>query len=189
MAIANEGLELANNRFLGTRKSYEQGDKPAIDTLESYIAIQSRQQSQLQALQDLQNSRIAINNFLWSKGSTPLELIEKTEADSFSLDLLEEPVELTFPLENDLVKNHPELIRYDIKIKDLTVDRRLQAEDIKPDIRIAYNPLINTEESRLVDNFDFGNYKLGATATYPILQRKARGKVQITEVKIKETRL
>jgi len=185
--IAVEGLALAENKFIGTRKSFLEGDKPAIDTLESFIAIQSRQQVLIQAEQDLENSKISINNFLWSKGTTPLELNSFTKADPFAIDLLKESVDSIYSLEKKLMTTHPELIQYNIKIDDLTVDRKLQAEDIKPDVRIAYNPLINTEENRFSDNLDIGNYKLGATASYPIFQREARGKVQMTEVKIKDT--
>ncbi len=187
LEIAQEGLNLATNKFVGTRKSFEQGDKPAIDTLESFIAIQSRTQTLIQAQQNLENSRIAIENFLWMNGSTPLELEDSAQATPFSNKLLSEPVQQVFPIQNELIKNHPTLIQYDLKIKDLEIDRKLQAEDIKPEIRLDYNPLINTEMNSLAGNLDINNYKLGATATYSILQRKARGKVQMTDVKIKDT--
>jgi len=37
--IAQDGLQLAETRFVGTVRSFENGDKPAIDTLESLISV------------------------------------------------------------------------------------------------------------------------------------------------------
>ena len=74
LEIASEGLSLAQIRFEGIKRSFVNGDKPSIDTLESFINYQNRELVLQKAIQDFENTRVKLNNFLWAWGETPIEL-------------------------------------------------------------------------------------------------------------------
>lgn len=188
LEIAIEGATLAELRFEGTKSSFRNGDKPAIDTLESFISLQARQLDEQKARQDLTNARLAINNFLWIQGQTPLELEEGAVPENLSVELLELPVESLFLRQELFLQSHPELLLYDYKLDQLDLDRRLAIEDLKPDLRVDYNPLVAVAQDALFDEFDPGDFKVGATLSYPLMQRKQRGKLRLIKLKEQHTR-
>lgn len=185
--IASEGLELSSIRFNGTRQSYINGDKPAIDTLESFISFQARQLDYQKAEQILENATLALNNYLWIEGITPLELADNTVPESMDIDLLRVTTDSLSLLQDQWLVSHPELLLYDYKLANIDIDQRLAKEELKPDVRINYNPLVGVADDALFDQFNANNYKLGATISYPLMQRKQRGKIQLNKIKIQDT--
>jgi outer membrane protein TolC len=163
--------------------SFENGDMPAIDTLESLISLQSRQLELAKAEQDLMFSRLAINNFLWIEGEVPLEIQDFIVPENIDISFFEPVVDSIALRQNDLVNEHPEILTYEYKIQTLDVEERMNREYLKPDIRIDYNPLYEANNSFMPLN----NYKVGVSAAYPLFQRKERGKLAMTRVKIQDT--
>ncbi len=189
LAIADEGLALAQIRLEGTHLSFINGDKPAIDTLESFISVQSRELDYQKASQLLENSKLNVNNYLWLDGEIPLEIEENTIPAPLNIEILSEETNIIAIAQSEWIANHPELLLYDFKIADTQVDQRLAKEEIKPDIRIEYNPLLAVAQDRIFDEFNTNDYKLGASISYPILQRKQRGKIELNTLKIQDTEL
>jgi len=185
--IATEGEELASTRLTGMISSFNNGDKPAIDTLESFISLQTRQLDLQKAQQVAENARLGLNNFLWIEGEVPLELAPKTIPEELDLTLLDTETSRLSLTQDQFLAAHPELLLYDYKVDNLQLDIRLAKEDLKPDLRVNYNPLIGVAEDALFDQFSANNYKLGASLTYPIIQRKERGKLQLTRLKMQDT--
>ena len=185
--IATEGIELALIRLDGTRQSFVNGDKPAIDTLESFISLQTRQLDAQKAKQSLDNAAIALNNYLWLNGEVPVELAENTRPENMAIDLLQSSLDSLVLLQDQWIASHPELLLYDYKLANINVDQRLAKEELKPDIRVNYNPLVGVADDALFDQFNTNNYKIGATVSYPIMQRKQRGKIQINKIKTQDT--
>lgn len=183
--IAVEGTEFARVRLEGMISSFENGDMPAIDTLESLISLQSRQLELANAEQDLMQSRLALNNFLWIEGEVPLEIQDFIAPENIDTRFFEVVVDSIAIRQNDLVNDHPEILTYEYKIETLDVEERMNREYLKPDIRIDYNPLYETNNSFMPAS----NYKLGVSAAYPLFQRKERGKLAMTRVKIQDTQL
>ena len=186
-AIALEGQSLAQIRLEGTRSSFINGDVPAIDTLETFIALQNRNLDLQKAEQNLNNARLALNNYLWIEGEVPLELAENTVPEIVNTSLLERSVDSMSLIQNIWLARHPELLLYDFEIADLNVDQRLAKEDLKPNIRIEYNPLLAVADDALFDEFQAEEYKLGARFSYPLFLRKERGKLQLNKLKIQDT--
>lgn len=187
LRIAEEGVELARTRQISTRSSFVNGDKPAIDTLETFISLQNRQLDSLKALQDLDNAAIQLYNYLWIDGEIPLELDPEVRPSPLAIDLLQTSVD-SLSLQQELwIRSHPEILNYDIKIGNLDLDRRLVREDMKPDLRVKYNPLVGVADDALFDQLNPNNFKFGATLSYPLIQRKQRGKLQLTKLKIQDT--
>jgi len=181
LAITIEGRELAETRLRGTRSSFLNGDKAAIDTLESFISLQSRQMDFQKARQTLENATLALNNFLWINGEIPLELDDNAIAEKMEFDLFSSKVNELSLVQEQWIERHPELLMYDYKIGEISIEQRLAKEDLKPDLRVNYNPLVAP------NNINPNNYKIGAALYYPIVQRKQRGKIQLNKLKIQET--
>ena len=186
--IAKEGLALAELRFNASKSSFENGDKPAIDTLESLISLQARQLDEQKATQALVNARLDIENYLWLQGDVPLELEETAVPEVLDTELLTESVEGSYLMLESILAKHPEVLLYDYKVDNLDIDRKLAYETLKPDIRVAYNPLVAVANDALFDEFNTSNYKLGATFAYPLMQRKQRGKLQLIKLKIQDAK-
>ena len=183
LAIYEEAVEAAARRYEAVRSGALLGDRPAIDTLEASILLQNRQLGRETARLDLANAVARLNAFLWLDGVVPVEL----EAD-------------TRPPANDEVTvaplagpapagENPELLRTRLKLEQLEVDQRLQREFLKPKVDLKYNALLSGGVDNPLEEIDRRNYKWGVTFEQPLLLRKERGKLQLTGIKLSETRL
>ncbi len=187
LMIAKDGVELAEQRLDGTRSSFVNGDKPAIDTLESFISLQTREMDMLKATQNLENARIKLDNFLWIEGEVPLEVSGGVQPEPIDIELLQFQFDSISLRQDQRLILHPELLLYDYKMADIHIDQRLAKEDVKPEVRLNYNPLLAVADDGLFDSFNANDYKLGATISYPILQRKQRGKIEMNKLKLLDT--
>ena len=182
LLIAQEGVELARQRLQATKSSFLQGDKPAVDTLESYLSLQSRQQLLTGAEQAYDNARTGMLIYLWLDGEIPLELGLNSSPvllDSSAFEWYFDSVSIR---RNELIVNHPLLNQYDLKMDQLNIDIKLNREALKPDIRLDFFPITRPDLS----DFAVSNHKLGATFYYPIMQRKVRGKMRENELKLQD---
>lgn len=186
--IALEGVQLATTRFTANKSSFDNGDKPAIDTLESFIALQSRQLTLQKVEQMVINAKLSASNYLWVDGNIPLEMAADVIPENLNTKLLQAEIDSMIILQDQWLDAHPELFLYDYKMTDINIDIKLANEELKPDIRIEYNPLVGVGEESLFDDVYLDNYKLGATLTYPILRRKQKGKLEMNNIKLKNTK-
>lgn len=187
--LADSGVTLAFNRWKDTKSSFIQGDKPAIDTLESYINYVTRETQRVESVQELENARLAVENLLWKDGYIPLELGVGVIPDSLNSAFLQEKMDSLTLVRNELIAIHPELLIYDAKVESLEIDNRLQRESLKPDIRVQFNPLLATNDQSLFAPYNSNNFKWGASVSYPILLRKERAKIRMTNIKLETTEL
>jgi outer membrane protein TolC len=86
-------------------------------------------------------------------------------------------------------EKHPELIKLNVKLNQLEVERKLAAEYLKPKLDLNYNflnqPLTPQGEFQ---SFTFlNNYKFGLDFSMPVLLRKERAKLAQTKIKIQGT--
>ncbi len=183
LQVAQEGVDIAESRFDASVVSFQNGDKPAIDTLESLISVQNRVIQLRKAEQDYVKAVYELNNFLWIQGETPLELEDQTVPEEISEERFEREIDSLYLVKDLLLSKHPDILSYDYKISDLELERRLAVESLKPDVRVEYNPLYESQGSFLPRE----NYKLGLFASYPLLVRKERGKIGMLKAKIAET--
>lgn len=187
LSVYDQAVEVAVQRFEGIRESFFQGDKPAIDTLESYIQVQNRRLQRNDAQLLLRNANLALQNFLWGN-ENPLP-IDTTQRPTGLATPPQLPDLLTAPVEQ-LAIAHPAVQAYDFKIQQLEVERRLKAEKLKPRLDVSYNLLgdgVNLRPEAKdgeMSNLFRENYKLGATVSFPLLLRKERGGLQLTDLKL-----
>ncbi len=191
--IYSSALVQARVRLDGLRESVRQGDKPAIDTTESLLQVQTRLLDLNFAQLDVQNALISLQTYLWSsdqQATAPVlasaaPLLTSTSATDIPALAVEELVE-------QASRQHPELRLYDLKLRSLNVERRLKNEKRKPQFDVNYNllgdswnffPTMTSEGPGLLAN----DIKWGLNFSYPLLNRKARGDWQVTAIKIAQT--
>lgn len=193
--ITQNALQQAVLRHDGLRESFFQGDKPAIDTLETFIQLQTRQIDFQFAQTDLQNAEIALANYLWTNaGQTVAPDALGSAPDILSL----QGAVAVIPDLDQLVlqsgQTHPDIQQYRSKLKLLDVERRLKREKLKPVANINYNllgnawsffPSADASGPAILAN----DIKWGVEVQYPILNRKARGDLQMNQLKIAQTDL
>jgi outer membrane protein TolC len=94
----------------------------------------------------------------------------------------------------DAMARHPELRMYRVKLRQLNVERKLKNEKRKPILDLSYNllgngwaffPTATAEGPAVLAN----DVKWGLQFSYPILNRKARGDWQVTQIKLAQTDL
>lgn len=160
-----------------TRELFRQGDKPAVDTLEASVYLGTQRLATRQARVDAQLAKIAFSELYW-----PLD--ESHDPASFTAELL------LLPEATDWPAAQPELRELQLAVSDYQLQQRLKREKLKPKLDVSYYLLGNGLELPAAGS-EFGGpfdraYKVGATASYPIFNRKARGGVEEGRLKIVE---
>ena len=187
--IFKEALRLAEVRFAATKIAFEQGDRMAMDTLESFIQVQDRQVQFAEANLDVQETRLKLANFLWNNQNKPLPFSENiTTNDLNKVTVFSNSIELAKSrLLIDLIDNtHIILKTYDAKLAQLNIDKQLKREKLKPKLNLNYNVLSNG----LAFNPLFtDNYKWGVSFSTSTLFRAERGDVELAKIKIENTEL
>ncbi|WP_339864584.1 TolC family protein [uncultured Algoriphagus sp.] len=176
-----EGVMLAETRFRGVKISFEQGDFPAIDTVEAATQLLNREYNLQKAENELFMRTQELNNFLWDDSGNPIALDAGTYPEKLHSEL---PLILNEEELRVLIAEHPELMLVDYELASLDVDMRLKAQQIIPVVKLKYNFL--TEELNQFDQAGFfeNNYKWGLSVYTPLMWRKARGGMRLAEAKI-----
>jgi outer membrane protein TolC len=186
-----EALEIALDRFVGLKESFVQGDIPAIDTLEAYIQVQSRQIMLREAQADHRQAYFRLADFLWLEPAERLNLIccpEPQEAELSDIAIFLAEVDLP-TLRTRIEAQHPAIQMYDQKLNVLQIERRWQAEKLKPKLNLKYNVLNEPVNGDIAEGYNANDYKFGVSFEMPLLLRKSRGELQLTKLKQQNTLL
>lgn len=195
LKILGDALQQAEQRNTAIRESFLQGERSAMDTMEAFIQVQNRRLDVNFAQTELQNATLALRFFLWTENNEPLAPELLLPAPSLL------PGTFT-PLSSqnaaDLLQQarlqHPELRIYEAKLGSLHVERRLKNEKRKPVLDLSYYllgegwqffPTSDANNGAVLGN----DIKWGLNFSYPLLNRKARGDLQVTDIKITQTDL
>lgn len=192
--VFSRSLELAENRFEIVKESFLQGDKPAIDTLESLIQVQNRRLQLNQAQVELQNAALALSNFLWYEDLVPLEVSAQLRPEDLISGWSPASTAASAAFLENLKQTHPDLQTLMVKQQQLEIKERLKREQFKPQLNFNYNFLGNgfdwsaegSNDSNLSGLFT-ENYKLGFQFNYPLLLRKERGGLELVKLEQIET--
>jgi outer membrane protein TolC len=184
--IFQEALRLAEVRFVATKIAFEQGDRMAMDTLESFILVQDRQLQANEANLDVQEARLKLANFLWNNQNKPTPLSEKLVPDFTKNAVYTEGSSNRVNLLETMAETHPALKIYAAKMAQLSIEKQLKREKLKPKLNANYNILSNA----LAFNSLFtDNYKWGISFSTSTLFRAERGDLELTKIKIENTDL
>ena len=175
----------AKTRFKGIKSLIEQGDKPAIDSIEAGIIVKNRLLSLEDANLKLSKSKLELSNFLWLENNIPLELSEALLPEENLNATIQETLKTNDLLTADFsINNHPKINALKNKVDILTVERKLKANMLLPKIDIGYSYL---SEPSYIDNYQFEDYKIGLNFYFPLFLRKERGSLKLAKFKVQET--
>lgn len=179
-------VENAQLRFNGVKKSYEVGERAAIDTTEARITMNDRRLNLEKARITYIKTTLDLSNYLWLENNVPIELQDNIIPD------LETQLEIDsvfntsdFDLASFDINTHPKMLSLDYKYQGLDIERRLTANNLLPRINLEYNFLSETPE--VVNSFNTSNYKSGINISMPLFLRKERADLKLAKLKIQDT--
>jgi outer membrane protein TolC len=187
--IIDQAVTLADIRFNGVKQGALVGESPSIDTLEALIQLQNRQILFQEAVLDYDNAKEALNIYLWDENEVPLEISERIQPPSND-ELLSKinVIEQTDFLDS-LISNHPQLVKGKLYLDQLEVERRLKAEQLKPQLDLKYNALNEPLNGNIMDGYSINNYRWGLTFSMPLFLRESRGELKRTKLIIQDQKL
>ena len=181
--LYEEYLENAKVRYNGIVKSIELGDKPAIDSVEVGITLNSRKLSLEKSRLKLTKARYELSNHLWTENNIPLEIDESLYPESNLALVIPNQLNLE-NLENVSIEQHPKLSALQSKLDILKVDRRLQGNKILPKLEASYNYL---SEPSAFDDYRFEDYKIGVNFSVPLFLRKERAQYKLAKLQVQDS--
>lgn len=196
LRINEQALAISQQRLRDMVTSFQQGDKPAIDTLETFIQVQNRSFDLNESRLDWENSGQTLGNYWWVEGQPRPDLIRRFRPEVLPRSSVGEVLPLQEWL-NQLDATHPLLQQLRVQQRSLEVDRRLASEMLKPQVTISYNlladglnfrgPQPDNGTASLLQDVLLENYKWGLKVGFPLFWRKERGKLALVQVKQQQT--
>ena len=185
--VYEDFLSNAEMRFNGIKKSFEVGDKPAIDTLEARIALNNRKLNLEKSRIKYIKSSLELSNFLWLNDNTPVEITDRIIPDVNTFESIDATLNTSaLNVENYEIANHPKLLSLDYKYQSLSIEKRLKLNNLLPQIDLQYNFLSQTPE--VARSFSTSAYKSGVNINFPLFLRKERGDLKLAKIKIQDTK-
>lgn len=190
--IYQEAVRIAQIRFEATKKLAELGDRSALDTTEALTQLQSRQFQRNDAKLNYLNAGLELSNYLWIDNNQPYRLDSNVIPTVLLADFTNAEIQLDKldALLNIQNQTHPALLNYNLKLKQLEVERKLKIENLKPTLNVNYNLLSEQFSFRSTAGLIFNNnFKFGLNFSMPITFMQGRGELRLTKLKIQETSL
>jgi outer membrane protein TolC len=186
-SLFQQAIKNAEQRFKMVKTAYQLGDRPAIDTIEALVQLQSFQLRQTEISLEIANSQLEVTVFLWQKNGEAYSL-PPTVVPQRPFTTIE-----NFQIENLLqsAQQHPELQQYRFKLEALNVEKRLKFQSLLPSVYLKYNQLNKSHD--LVKSFSTpwlqNNYRYGVAIAIPLRLSEGRGEYRKARLKIEQTEL
>lgn len=182
--IYQDAVKNSEIRLEAVRQAAIFGDRPFIDTTEAKINVEMRKIALNQAQLSFQNAEAALEMFLWSNGSVPLEIENIIPSPPNENEVYSGSV-VTI---DSLVVNHPFLRIQAYKLDQAEIELQWKKEQLKPDLSLKYNVLNEPIGNNPLADLSPYNYQWGASFNYAFLTRKERGDVRLAKLKIEDQR-
>ncbi len=188
LGIIRGALRNAQERTRFTRIEYEQGARPAIDTVEALAQLQSIEMQLSAAGAAYANAGLELSNYLWLQDGTPLPDAGAMQPQNASESLALPPVET---LVCTALQGHPKLASLQSKLDVLGFDRQLKATYLAPKLSVKATTLTKgySAPGDIATPYLENNSKLSAELRFPLFLREARGAYGAAGLKIRETSL
>ena len=177
--INQDYLQLVRERHLNVVDLFENGASPAIDTIESRLNINSANKLFISSRDKLVKSVQNVSLFIWDAEANPLQLNVDIKPSNFR-DVVFRLRELSL-LFNPEFNNDPLIMKIDNENASIELATRLERENLKPQLDLKYNFIVNMGKTDLAPSFSLNDYKYGVGFQYPILNRKSKGEIKLNE--------
>ena len=190
--IHNEWVSIAQQRLTDTKNRFLAGDIASIDTLETAIQVQNRQQKYQSAQAKWNKESLELATHIWEKNAqdfVPLESIkDRIPQEELVFENSLSNTDVLADRTNSIQNTNPEILKFNPILEQLSFEERWKKEQMKPIVNVQYNAL-NEATTSTENMMTLNNYKWGAQISWPIFMRKAKGELGFTRIKIEETQL
>lgn len=191
-AVIKNTVEVNERRLDLIRKSFLNGERPAIDTAEALAQLQGFQLLMNESWLAFQNAGLSLSVFLWQQNDQPYLLpshIQPPLGWERDAKLLDHSMDLQKLIE--LAESaHPEVELYKYKLELLSIDKKLKFQELLPKVDASYNLLGKGYQVMNAANTLFSNnYQYGLKMEVPLRFSAGRGAYQMAKLKIQETDL
>lgn len=189
--LKSEIVDINKDRLELTRKTFEFGEKPAIDTVEALSQLQSFELQQRDAFLNFVKSTQQLQLYLWKDNQQFYELSAMIyPSDNLSEHLAYSDFEfLINDVDSRQLNSHQSILYYNQKQNILESERRLKWQSFLPKLDFTYNFFnkenYSTDFLPLFDN----NFQYGLKLEIPIFQREARANYQMAKIKLNQNQL
>ncbi len=192
--VVKNNVMINEKRLALVKKSYINGERPAIDTVEALTQLQSFQYQQNVYALEFKNAGLQLSAYLWKENNEPYILPENIVPESNwenETSINNFNVVLTALL--DIAdKNHPELQLYNYKLDALAIDKKLKFQELLPKIDFRYNQLGKNND--LLKTISTGplfenNFQYGLKFEIPLRLSQGRADYKKAILKVEETTL
>ncbi|MDZ4329153.1 MAG: TolC family protein, partial [Flavobacterium sp.] len=130
----------AQIRFKGIQSLIQQGDKPAIDSVEAGIIVKNRILNLEDSKLKLAKAKLELSNFLWLENNIPLEISDELIPETQLEFTIQESLKTNDLLNTNFsIINHPKINALQSKIDMLNVEKKLKANMLLPKIDVGYS--------------------------------------------------
>ena len=187
--IIDRTLAINKARYDLIKKTYEYGERPAIDTLEAYTQYNYLMVLYHQQWTSLQNASIELSIFLWTNSGEPYVLPQnivpnkdwgnERSISRSQINILE--------LEELAMNQHPELLMYKLKEEFQLIDKKLKFQELLPRLDLKYNILgKNADITNTLSGINWmnQNYQYAIKLDIPLRFSYGRGEFQKSQLKL-----
>lgn len=188
--IKLQNLELAKTTYEATIGKIIGGDMATIDSVEAKVNLLERTIEYKDAVNELVNSQLNLSLNLWTDQNQPLELDDNTIPEPFNT-VVSLPDTSIQTLYNKALANQPDLLKINLKINKLYIDQKLYNQLYFPQATVIAKYLNSPTSFGTEDlNFNYlsNHFKFGVHLVQPIFLRKDRAKLQLSKIKIQQTK-
>ncbi|WP_048506113.1 TolC family protein [Chryseobacterium angstadtii] len=189
--LQSKAVEINKARLNLTQKTFEYGERAAIDTVEALSQLQSFELQQQEAYLNFVKNTQQLQVFLWKDHQELYEISQLIyPSDGLSNHAAYSDFEfLLQELQHKTTDNHLSVLYYLEKNNVLESERKLKWQSFLPKLDFTYN-FFNKENYRadylpLFDN----NFQYGLKLEIPVFQREARASYQMAKFKILQNQL
>lgn len=192
--VADELKQMAADRHVFIRQRAILGDRPIIDTLESFIQFQLRNQQQLEAQTIERKTWYALNTYVWGKDAQTQTWKPEALSDSLVVDsslvswneIMNRIPDATATAQ--VLKDQPQLLFYEAKLDQIELEIRWKKEKLKPKLNVDYQ-LLSSQVGIGENGFSNQAYKWGLSFSFPLFLREARGDLESARLKLNQSQL
>ncbi|TKC03115.1 TolC family protein [Pedobacter cryotolerans] len=189
--LQNKAVKINQDRLLFIKKTYQYGERAAIDTTEALAQLQSFQLEQKDAYLEFVKATQQLSLFLWQENQQPYE-VSKLVFPSESLTdniAYQNYLSLIKDIDNASLSDHASMLFYFRKQNILESERRFKFQSLLPRVDFTYNFLNKENYQRNLFSLFQNNYQYGFKLELPIFLRQARADYRIVKIKAQQNEL
>ena len=189
--LQSRAVRINQDRLNFIKKTYDYGERAAIDTTEALTQLQSFELEQKDAYLEFVKATQELSLFLWTENQQPYD-VERLIIPSETLTnniAYNSYLTLINEINGESLGNHASLLYYFQKQNILESERRLKFQSLLPKLDFTYN--FFNKENYQTDFFPLfqNNYQYGLKLEIPIFLRQARADYRIAKFKIQQNEL